>query len=242
MISTYSRVRASGLPNGWPYQPSTTCGPDTPRPRISRPLLRWSSVSVCIAVAVGVRAEICTTPVPSLIVDVCAAIHTSGENASEPHDSALHTESKPSFSASCASSAIFARRPRAPVPENESELHVAPALRRLRACPAGYFTGMCLMPAMKFERSGCDVADELERRDPARHLLEQHVDLHAGEVRAEAVVRTAAAEADVLVRVARDVERERVVEHVLVAVRGDVPDADLVAGLDLPGRGARCPW
>ena len=66
-----------------------------------------------MAVAVGVRAEICTTPVPSLIVDVCAAIHTSGENASEPHDSALHTESKPSFSASCASSPIFAGR-RAP--------------------------------------------------------------------------------------------------------------------------------
>ena len=67
-----------------------------------RPLLRWSSVTACIATAVGVRADICTTPVPSLMVDVCAAIHTSGENASEPHDSALHTESKPSRSASWA--------------------------------------------------------------------------------------------------------------------------------------------
>src|SRR5436190_2200363 len=26
----YSRVRASGLPNGWPYQPSTSCGPAGP--------------------------------------------------------------------------------------------------------------------------------------------------------------------------------------------------------------------
>ena len=33
----YSRVRASGLANGIPYQPSTTCGPDTPRPRMKRP-------------------------------------------------------------------------------------------------------------------------------------------------------------------------------------------------------------
>ena len=34
MMSTTSRVRASGLANGWPYQPSTTCGPLTPMPRI----------------------------------------------------------------------------------------------------------------------------------------------------------------------------------------------------------------
>jgi hypothetical protein len=33
----YSRVRASGLANGIPYQPSTTCGPDTPSPRMKRP-------------------------------------------------------------------------------------------------------------------------------------------------------------------------------------------------------------
>ncbi|CNN42669.1 Uncharacterised protein [Mycobacterium tuberculosis] len=33
----YSRVRASGLGNDWPYQPSTTCGPDTPSPRMCRP-------------------------------------------------------------------------------------------------------------------------------------------------------------------------------------------------------------
>ena len=44
------------------------------------------------------------------------------------------------------------------------------------------------------------LAGELDGRDPAGHLLEQHVDLHAGEVGAEAVVRAAAAEADVLVR------------------------------------------
>ena len=64
----YSRVRASGLANGCPYQPSTTCGPETPRPRIKRPPTRWSSVIAAIAVAAGVRAEICTIAVPSLIV------------------------------------------------------------------------------------------------------------------------------------------------------------------------------
>ena len=28
----YSRIRASGLANGWPYQPSTTCGPGDAQP------------------------------------------------------------------------------------------------------------------------------------------------------------------------------------------------------------------
>ena len=37
-----------------------------------------------------------------------------------------------------------------------------------------------------------------------------------------------------------DVERERVVEHLFVAVGRDVPDDDLVARLDLLGRGSRC--
>ena len=62
----------------------------------------WSSVTACIAVAAGVRAEICTTPVPSRMRSVWAAISTSGENASEPHDSAVQTASKPAFSASTA--------------------------------------------------------------------------------------------------------------------------------------------
>ena len=61
-------------------------------------------MTACIAVAVGVRAAICTMPVPSLIVEVCAASQTSGEKASLPHDSALQTVSKPSRSASWVSS------------------------------------------------------------------------------------------------------------------------------------------
>ena len=60
----YSRVRASGLANGWPYQPSTTCGPETPSPRMKRPPERWSMVIAAIAVAAGVRADSCTIAVP----------------------------------------------------------------------------------------------------------------------------------------------------------------------------------
>ena len=99
-------------------------------------------------------------------------------------------------------------RPRAPVPEDQSEFHVRSSLCLQRlpsdsgdfALAGGNFTGMCLIPAMKLERSGGASPIELEHRHAARHLLEQHVDLHPGEVRAEAVVRTTATEADVLVR------------------------------------------
>ena len=69
-----SRVRPIGLGNGWPYQPSTTCGPDTPTPRMSRPPERWSMVAAVIATHAGVRAEICRMPVPSLIFVVRAPI------------------------------------------------------------------------------------------------------------------------------------------------------------------------
>ena len=70
MISTYSRVRASGLVDGRPYQPSTTWGPDTPRPSWKRPPEMWSRVRAAMAVAVGVRPASCTTLVPSLMVEV----------------------------------------------------------------------------------------------------------------------------------------------------------------------------
>jgi hypothetical protein len=46
-----------------------------------------------MAVAAGVRAEICTMEVPSLIRDVCEPCHASGVNASEPHASAANTVS-----------------------------------------------------------------------------------------------------------------------------------------------------
>ena len=80
----YSRVRASGFSKGIPYQPSTTCGPDTPRPRMNLPPERWSSVMAAIAVAAGWRADICTIAVPSFMRSVAAPHQASGVRQSEP--------------------------------------------------------------------------------------------------------------------------------------------------------------
>ena len=80
----YSRVRASGLANGWPYQPSTTCGPLTPMPRMKRPPDRWSIDIAAMAVAAGVRALICTSAVPSWMRSVCEPHHASGVRQSLP--------------------------------------------------------------------------------------------------------------------------------------------------------------
>src|SRR5437588_1913114 len=49
-IPMYSRVRARGLAKGMPYQPSTTCGPETPRPRMNLPPDKWSIVIAAIVV------------------------------------------------------------------------------------------------------------------------------------------------------------------------------------------------
>ena len=46
-----------------------------------------------MAVAVGVRADIWTMPVPKRILSVWAASQTRGEKASLPHDSADQTAS-----------------------------------------------------------------------------------------------------------------------------------------------------
>src|SRR4051794_18057919 len=62
------------------------------------------------------------------------------------------------------------------------------------------------------------LARQLHVRDAFEDLAEDEVQLHASEVRTQAVVRAAAAESHVLVRVAIDVERVRVVEDFLVAV------------------------
>ncbi len=83
-MSTYSRVLASGLPKATPCQPSTTCGPETPRPRRKRPPESWSIVSAVVAVRVGVRAGICMIAVPTRMRSVRAAIQQSGDTASEP--------------------------------------------------------------------------------------------------------------------------------------------------------------
>ena len=57
-----------------------------------------------MAAAVGVRAESCISAVPSRMREVFAPSQASGVSASEPQDSAVHTESKPSRSASATAS------------------------------------------------------------------------------------------------------------------------------------------
>ena len=99
-------MRASGFSNGIPYQPSTTCGPDTPSPRMKRPPERWSSDIAAIAVAAGWRADICTIAVPSLIRSVFAPHQASGVRPSEPYASAVKIESKPISSAAAIASVI----------------------------------------------------------------------------------------------------------------------------------------
>ena len=83
-MSTYSRVRASGLANRTPCQPSDTCGPDSPRPSRNRPPDSVSSVAAVIAVIVGVRAGICRIALPTSMRSVFAATQVSTVTASEP--------------------------------------------------------------------------------------------------------------------------------------------------------------
>ena len=71
------------LANGTPYQPSTTCGPDTPRPSDEPPAGQVVEVSAAIAVAAGARRS-CMIDVPSLIRSVCAPHQASGVSASDP--------------------------------------------------------------------------------------------------------------------------------------------------------------
>ena len=78
---------------------------------MKRPPERWSSVIAAIAVAAGVRAESWTMPVPRRMRSVCAPHQASGVRASEPYASAVHTESKPSRSASWIASSAPAGGP-----------------------------------------------------------------------------------------------------------------------------------
>ena len=82
--STYSRVRWSCRPKRWPCQPSATCGPREPMPRIIRPPDSWSSVAAVIAVIAAERPGIWKIAEPSRIVDVCRASQPRIVAASDP--------------------------------------------------------------------------------------------------------------------------------------------------------------
>src|SRR2546421_1119061 len=90
-----------------------------------------------------------------------------------------------------------------------------------------------------------DRAGQLHVGQDAAQFLEHAVDLVAREVGAEAEVRAATTEGDVVVRLAGDVEHMWGRELVGIAVGGRVPERDLVAVLDrnaadlgVTGRGA----
>ena len=97
-----------------------------------------------MAVAVGVRAEIWTTPVPSFTRSVRAAISTSGEKTSDPHDSADHTASNPASSAATASSTSPSGIPRPQYPSVSPSCTSAPP--RPQTEPHAY-TGPDLRPS-----------------------------------------------------------------------------------------------
>src|SRR5262245_60981261 len=95
-----------------------------------------------------------------------------------------------------------------------------------RACGTG--RSVARRAELPADRRALDAADEarvdaidrrgaLDRHQPPAQLGEQRAQLEAGQVRTETHV-LAAAEADVVVRAAIDAERERVLEHFLVAV------------------------
>ena len=67
--------------------------------RLTSGLLNSVAVALVTSAIATLRAESWATPVPSLIFSVWAAIQVRGVNASEPQDSAVQTESKPTASA-----------------------------------------------------------------------------------------------------------------------------------------------
>jgi hypothetical protein len=75
-----------------------------PSPSRKRPPESWSSVIAVIAQFAGVRPGICMIAEPTLILVVVAASQLRTVTASVPQASAAQAESKPSRSASCASS------------------------------------------------------------------------------------------------------------------------------------------
>src|SRR5262249_39643746 len=73
-----------------------------------------------------------------------------------------------------------------------------------------------------------DRSGNIDRVDRIEQFVENDTQFEASEARTEAVVH-AATEAEMRVRVTSNVELERFVEHVFVAVRGCFPEHDLVA-------------
>ena len=128
-MSTYSRVRASGFPNGAAVPALhhlRARHPEAEHEAALREVVEGEGVHR--ARRSGCAAEICTIDVPRRMVEVCDPHHASGPNASLPQDSAVNTVSNPSRSASRIRSRASVGGLRAPVPERQSELHAGDSL------------------------------------------------------------------------------------------------------------------
>lgn len=90
-----------------------------------------------------------------------------------------------------------------------------------------------MTPFSQAERRRRGSPHEAEVRHRVGYRVEDEVDLQGGQGLAEAEVRASAAEAEVRVGVAGDVEDLGALEHLGVVVGGGVEDADAVALLDL---------
>ena len=85
--------------------------------------------------------------------------------------------------------------------------------------------------------TGPATSNDVQARE---QVPEDRLELDAGEVRAHAEV-LAEPEREVRVRAAVDAERERIVEHLLVAVRRREVQRELIAGADRARRAPRSP-
>ena len=73
----YSSIRAPRSLNGTPRAANSSASQPTPIPSTTRPLDRWSSVAISLAVMTTLRCGSTSTPVASLILSVLAAAHVN---------------------------------------------------------------------------------------------------------------------------------------------------------------------
>ena len=101
-------------------------------------------------------------------------------------------------------------------------------------------SGNRFRPLMKLERTRVTSPHTSKCRSLRQQLHQEHAHLQAGQPRPQAEVRPSAAEGDVAVGVAPQVERVGVGELLLVVVRRQVPGHDLVPGGNPEPRRSPC--
>ncbi len=164
MVST---IRDSGFSNGTPWNPSITCGPEAPSPRMARPPDIWSRLAAVTASVVADRENTLTMLVASWTRSVRAATYASLVKASKPQASPELTMSSPAFSMSATWRTDVSKSAalRSPVPSFtvQSPLR-CPVAVRLASCrrpgtitfsPARHFLRRQARPHPQRPRGGC---------------------------------------------------------------------------------------